>query len=275
MSGKLYVVGTPIGNLEDISFRALEILKSVDFIAAEDTRVTSKLLNHFQIRKPLISYFEHNKIEKGKIICNKILSGEVCALVTDAGMPAISDPGEDLVRQCHENSIDIKVIPGPSAAISALSLSGMPSGRFTFEGFLSRNKKSRINHLNSLKNEHRTMIFYESPHKIVHTLRDFLDFFGDVTIFIARELTKIYEEIKILKISEAIDLYSRGARGEFVVILPGVRGVEPEIKYSFTDAVDFAALCVKNGDPCSEAAKKASHKTGIPRSEIYKFITRN
>lgn len=275
MSGKLYIVGTPIGNLEDITLRALKTLQAVDFIAAEDTRVTSKLLNHFNIKKPLTSYFEHNKHEKGNIICQRIQSGESCALVSDAGMPLISDPGEDLVKQCHELNIDVKVVPGPNAAISALCLSGMPSGRFTFEGFLSKNKKSRLAHLKLLENEYRTMIFYEAPHKLLSTLKDFYEFFGDRPISIARELTKIHEEVKTMSVSEAIDFYSKGAKGEFVIIVPGAVVREEKSEYSLSEAIKIALDYVENGESKPNAAKKAGKITGFNKSEIYKIISKD
>ena len=190
--GVLYVVGTPIGNLGDMSPRAVDTLKNVDFIAAEDTRVSVKLLNHFNIKKPLVSYHEHNKAERGKIICARILSGEDCALVTDAGMPAISDPGEELVRQCRENGIKTVAVPGPSAVVTALAISALPTGRFTFEGFLSMNKKSRREHLQEIADERRTMVFYEAPHKLAATLVDLYNALGDRQLSIVRELTKIH-----------------------------------------------------------------------------------
>ena len=195
MSGVLYVVGTPIGNLGDLSPRAAEVLSSVDFIAAEDTRVTLKLLNHFGIKKQMISYFEHNKRERGDIICSRIENGENCAIVTDAGMPCISDPGEELVKQCAERGIKTVAVPGPSAVISALAVSGLATGRFTFEGFLSTSKKSRNEHLEQLKSERRTMIFYEAPHKLSATLNDMYNAFGDRKISIVREITKIHDEV--------------------------------------------------------------------------------
>ncbi len=199
MSGALYLVGTPIGNLGDFSPRGLETLKAVDFIAAEDTRVTLKLLNHFDIHKPLVSYYEHNKFASGEKILARILSGETCALVTDAGMPAISDPGEELVALCARHHVDVFVIPGPSAVVSALAVSGLPTGRFCFEGFLSVNKKSRTAHLESLKNESRTMIFYEAPHKLLRTIEDMLTVLGDRPVTVARELTKLHEELHIVR----------------------------------------------------------------------------
>ncbi|MFZ2538166.1 MAG: 16S rRNA (cytidine(1402)-2'-O)-methyltransferase, partial [Oscillospiraceae bacterium] len=201
----LYVVGTPIGNLGDMSYRAIETLKSVDFIAAEDTRVTVKLLNHFEIKKPMISYYEHNLRERGQYIIDRILAGETCAIVSDAGMPCISDPGEDLVRLCAEQKVDVKVIPGPSAVVSALALSGLKTSRFTFEGFLSTNKANRAAHLKSIINEERTMIFYEAPHKLLPTLKDMLVTLGDRQISIARELTKLYEQVIRMTLSEAVE----------------------------------------------------------------------
>ncbi|MDE6862830.1 MAG: 16S rRNA (cytidine(1402)-2'-O)-methyltransferase [Eubacterium sp.] len=184
MSGKLYIVGTPIGNLGDLSPRAVDVLDSVDFIAAEDTRVTMKLLTHFNIKKEMVSYFEHNKRERGEIICTRIANGESCAIVTDAGMPAISDPGEDLVKLCHEMSIEVESVPGPTAFATALAISGMPSGRFTFEGFLSVNKKSRREHLEEIKDEKRTLIFYEAPHKLSNPWKDLYNVLGDIKLAI-------------------------------------------------------------------------------------------
>jgi len=218
----LYVVGTPIGNLNDMSPRAIETLSSVDFIAAEDTRVTLKLLNHFDIKKPMVSYFEHNKEYRGEIICNRILQGESCAIVTDAGMPCISDPGELLIKQCEQFGIKTVVVPGPSAVISALCLSGLATGRFCFEGFLSVNKKSRSEHLESLLTESRTMIFYEAPHKLSNTLKDLYDTFPDRKLTIARELTKLHEQIIRTTTKDAYEKYSDGSlKGEIVLILEG------------------------------------------------------
>ena len=201
---KLYIVGTPIGNLGDFSPRAVETLSNCDFIAAEDTRVTVKLLNHFGIKKNMVSYFEHNRRERGEMIVSRMLAGETCALVTDAGMPAISDPGEDLVKLCHDNGIKVESVPGPCAFTTALALSGMPSGRFTFEGFLSVNKPSRREHLDSLKNETRTMLFYEAPHKLGATLKDMYSTFGDREIAIVREITKVHEQVIKITLSKAV-----------------------------------------------------------------------
>ena len=222
MAGTLYLVGTPIGNLGDISPRALETLESVDFIAAEDTRVTLKLLNHFGIRKPLICYFEHNRAEMGEKLLDRLLAGESCALVTDAGMPAISDPGEDIVRRCAEEGVPVLGVPGPSALVTALALSGLPTQRFCFEGFLAVSGKSRREHLESLRGEKRTMIFYEAPHKLLRTLQDLLDFFGDRDVALCRELTKLHEEVIRTTLSGAVARFSETPpRGEFVLVLRG------------------------------------------------------
>ena len=272
MSGKLYVVGTPIGNLEDFSPRAIRILGGVDFIAAEDTRVTLKLLNHFEIKKPLLAYFEHNKQEQGKNVIARLLSGETCALVTDAGMPAISDPGEDLVRGCHENGIEIESVPGPVAFATALAVSGMPSGRFCFEGFLSVNKPSRIKHLEEIKNEKRTLIFYEAPHKLLRTLSDLLSALGDRNIAVVRELTKIHETVFRTNLSGAVEYYSENApKGEIVLIIEGAKE-KADAVYTLAQAVTLARELMAEGSSASAAAKEAAHITGIKKSEIYKGI---
>lgn len=271
MSGKLYVVGTPIGNLEDFSPRARRILSEVDFIAAEDTRVTVKLLNHLQISKPMVAYFEHNKKERGNVVIDRMLGGENCALVTDAGMPAISDPGEDLIRECHERGIAVESVPGPTAFATALALSGMPSGRFCFEGFLSVNKPSRKQHLAEVKNERRTMIFYEAPHKLIKTLADMYEAFGERNIAIVREITKIHETVMRTSFSEAIEFYkTQEPRGEYVLIIEGAK--EQETSYTLQDAVTLAKKLVEEGQPTSAAAKEAAQITGIKKSEIYKAM---
>lgn len=271
MTGKLYVVGTPIGNLEDFSPRARRILSEVDFIAAEDTRVTVKLLNHFEISKPMVAYFEHNKKERGNVVIDRILGGENCALVTDAGMPAISDPGEDLVRECFENGIEVESVPGPTAFATALAVSGMPSGRFCFEGFLSVNKPSRMKHLEEVKNERRTMIFYEAPHKLLRTLIDMLEVFGDRKIAIVRELTKIHETVMRATFSEAVEYYKENEpRGEYVLIIEGAQ--EESVNYTLDDALKLAKELVKSGFSTSAAAKEAAQTTGIKKSEIYKAM---
>lgn len=275
MSGILYVVGTPIGNLGDMSPRAVETLENVDFIAAEDTRVTLKLLNHFGIKKPMVSYFEHNKHQRGEIICRRILSGENCAIVTDAGMPCISDPGELLVKQCEEYGIEVKAVPGPSAVISTLAISGLPTGRFTFEGFLSVNKKSRMEHLESVKNETRTMIFYEAPHKLNATLRDMLGAFGNRSIAIVRELTKIHEEVIRTTLEQAVERYSEAPlKGEIVLVIDGAKPVDNNKVYTEEEAADLAiALAAEEDISLSEASKKAAKETGIKKGIIYKLAT--
>lgn len=273
MSGILYVTGTPIGNLSDLSPRAVETLESVDFIAAEDTRVTLKLLNHFGIKKPMVSYFEHNKRERGEIICARIEQGENCAIVTDAGMPCISDPGEDLVKLCEERGIKTVVIPGPSAVISALAVSGLSTGRFTFEGFLSVNKKSRADHLKSLANEHRTMIFYEAPHKLPQTLRDLYASFGDRKLTIVREITKIHEEVIRTTTKNAAENLSDGSvKGEIVLVLEGAPQVDDTEEFTLEYAVDTAKKLIENGARATDAAKEAAALTGFKKNEIYKEL---
>ncbi len=273
MSGILYVTGTPIGNLSDMSPRAIQTLESVDFIAAEDTRVTMKLLNHFNIKKPMISYFEHNKRERGEIICKRIESGENCAIVTDAGMPCISDPGEDLIKLCEERNIKTVVIPGPSAVISALAVSGLETGRFTFEGFLSVNKKSRNEHLQSLKNERRTMIFYEAPHKLPATLRDLYSAFGNRRLSIAREITKIHEEVIRTTTEYAAENYTdESIKGEIVLVLEGAKEDKNEEKYTLQDAVEIAKKLIEQGEKTTSAAKQAAEICGCKKNEIYKEL---
>lgn len=271
MSGKLYVVGTPIGNLGDMSPRAVETLEKVDFIAAEDTRVTVKLLNHFDIKKEMLSYYEHNKNQKGNLIIERMLKGESCAVVSDAGMPAISDPGEDLVRKAREVGIEVESVPGPSALITAISISGFPCGRFCFEGFLSMNKISRRSHLSELKTEKRTMVFYEAPHKLPATLKDMLNFFGNRKIVLVRELTKIHETVMHSTLEEASLYYSENSpKGEFVLI---VEGAKEEVQvYSLEEAVALAKKFVAEGKSTSSAAKEASEVTGIKKGDIYKSI---
>lgn len=272
MSGKLIVVGTPIGNLSDFSPRAAEALASADFIAAEDTRVTRKLLTHFQIHKPLVSYYEHNKYERGGVLCDRMAAGETCALVSDAGMPAISDPGEMLVAQCVERGIPVSVVPGPSAVVSALAVSGLPTGRFTFEGFLSVNKKSRREHLESLKSEKRTMVFYEAPHKLAGTLADLLSTFGDRRIALARELTKIHEEVVRTTLAQAAQLYAGGgAKGEFVLVLEGAPETAPEAEPE-QDAVALAEEYLSQGLSAAQASKRAAAETGRKKNELYRGL---
>ncbi len=272
MSQKLYVVGTPIGNLEDLSPRAVRILSEAHFIAAEDTRVTLKLLNHFGIKKELISYFEHNKTEKGEIIINRILKGESCALVTDAGMPAISDPGEELVRQAHEIGVQIESVPGPTAFATALAISGMPSGRFCFEGFLSVNKKSRKEHLESIKNEERTIIFYEAPHKLLNTLKDLYSALGERNVAVVKEITKLHETVLRFKLSTAIDYFTQNTpRGEYVLIVEG-KEKEKQKEYTIQEAVEIAKGLINSGMSASLAAKEAAATTGFKKGEIYSLM---
>lgn len=273
MSGTLYIIGTPIGNLGDLSPRAVEILRSVDFIAAEDTRVTLKLLTHFGIKKPLISYFEHNKMERGEIILARVEAGENCAQVSDAGMPAISDPGELLVRQAHERGIPVVAVPGPSAVITALAVSGLPTGRFTFEGFLSVNKKSRREHLAEVKNEHRTMVFYEAPHKLLTTLTDMLAAWGDRPLALVRELTKIHEEVRRTTLSEAVAYYTENPpRGEFVLVIAGAPQQAEQQAETLEDAVKLAQSLIDGGAAASAAAKEAASVTGYKKNEIYRLL---
>ena len=268
---KLYVVGTPIGNLGDISPRGLETLQKVDFIAAEDTRVTLKLLNRFEIKKEMVSYFEHNKGLKDDIIIERILRGESCALVSDAGMPAISDPGEDLVRKCREAGVEIESVPGPTAVATALAISGFPTGRFCFEGFLSVNKLSRKEHLDELKNEKRTMVFYEAPHKLQTTLKDMLQVFGDREIALVKELTKIHENVFITTLSSALAEYEiNPPKGEFVLIVKGAKEIKEE--YTLKDAVKIAKGLMEKGKSASMSAKEAAKITGIKKGDIYKEI---
>lgn len=272
MSGKLYVVGTPIGNLSDFSPRAVETLASVDFIAAEDTRVTLKLLNHFEIKKPMVSYFEHNRRERGEIILERIKSGENCAIVTDAGMPAISDPGEDLVDLCLSNGITIESVPGPTAFATAMAMSGLPSGRFTFEGFLSVNKPSRREHLEEIVSERRTMVFYEAPHKLTATLKDLYKYLGDRRIALIKELTKIHETVERTTLSEACEKYSaQTPKGEFVIVIEG--STEPKQKeVSLDEAVALAKGLVENGMAINDAAKEIAKETKLKKGDIYKAL---
>ena len=270
MAGMLYLVPTPIGNLGDISQRCRETLEQADFIAAEDTRVSLKLLNHLGIKKSLVSYFEHNKAFKGEKIVERILAGETCALVSDAGSPAISDPGEDLVKLCHEAGIVVCAIPGPCAAITALSISGQATGRFCFEGFLSTAKKSRKEHLESLIKEPRTMIFYEAPHKLVTTLEDMAAVFGeDRPISLCRELTKLHEEVVRTTLGAAVEKYTQNApKGEFVLI---VAGAEPEEKEAASpeDAAARVQALMEEGLSRKDAVKQTAKELNLPKNVVY------
>lgn len=273
LNGKLYVVGTPIGNLSDFSERAINTLKAVDFIAAEDTRVTIKLLNHFAIKKTMVSYHEHNLHESGNKIIERLQNGETCALVTDAGMPAISDPGEVLVKQCHENGFKVESVPGPCAFSTALAISGMSSKRFTFEGFLPVNKKERKEHLEEIKTETGTLIFYEAPHKLKQTLSDLNSYLGNREVAIVRELTKIHEEVIKTTLDDAQTLYDeKDPKGEYVIIVSGAKKSETNEGYSLEEAVAMAKSLMDEGLSASSAAKQAANHTGIKRNEIYPLI---
>ena len=273
MSGTLTLVPTPIGNLSDISPRCREALEQADFIAAEDTRVTLRLLNHLEIKKPLVSYYEHNKDFSGKKIVERILAGENCVQVSDAGTPAISDPGEDLVRLCAESGITVTSIPGPCAAITALSMSALPTGRFCFEGFLSTNKKSRAAHLSSLKNEVRTMIFYEAPHKLPATLKDLAEVFGaQRRISLCRELTKLHEEVLRTTIGEAIALYEeQSPRGEFVLIVEGGEEAKEEA-LTLEAAIALVEELLEQGMSKKDAVKQVAKETSFPKNSLYDAV---
>ena len=272
MSGKLFVVGTPIGNLSDFSPRAIETLSQVDFIAAEDTRVTIKLLNKFNINTPMVSYHKFNTHDRGEEICARIENGENCAIVTDAGMPCISDPGEMLVRQCADRGITVCAVPGPTALASALAISGLPTGRFAFEGFLSVNKPSRREHLISLIHEKRTMVFYEAPHKLSATLRDMLQYLGDRRISIVRELTKVHEEVIRTTLAEAVKSYADDSiTGEIVLVIEGSNEAETSDS-TLEDAVRTARELADTGLSLSDAAKESAKLTGFKKGDIYKQL---
>ena len=275
MAGILYLVATPIGNLGDFTPRAVETLENADFIAAEDTRVSMKLLNHFGVKKPLISYHEHNHVTAGQSVLNRLLAGESCALMTDAGTPAISDPGEDLVRLCAENGVEVRAIPGCCAAVNALAVSGLPTGRFTFEGFLTVNKKSRREHLDSLKSERRTMIFYEAPHKLQNTLKDLTDAFGpERRISLCRELTKLHEQILRMTLGEALAYYTENdPRGEYVLILEGAAEASVEA-LTLEDAVSLALERIASGASKKDAVREVSRETGFPKNALYDAVLR-
>lgn len=270
MSGTLYLVATPIGNLGDLSPRAVETLAAADFIAAEDTRVSLKLLNHFGVKKPLVSYHEHNHAGAGRSILERLLAGESCALVTDAGTPAVSDPGEDLVRLCAENGVEVQSIPGCCAAISALAVSGLPTGRFTFEGFLSVNKKARREHLDSLREETRTMIFHEAPHKLRNTLADFVEFFGpERRIALCRELTKLHEETRRCTLAEAAAWYAENdPRGEYVLVVAG-KERRQEAAVTLEEGVAQVLALREQGLRLKDAAREVSAHTGLSKNELY------
>ena len=270
MPGTLYLVPTPIGNLGDISARMADTLAEADFIAAEDTRVTLKLLNHLGIKKPMVSYYRHNTGESGAAVLSRLMAGESCALVTDAGTPAISDPGEDLVRQCAREGIPVVSIPGPCALITALAASGLPTGRFTFEGFLAMNRKNRRSHLEELKGETRTMLFYEAPHKLQSTLADLLDTFGpDRRIALCRELTKLHEEVRRTTLGEAVAWYEENPpKGEFVLVVEGGTPTAENVPTLETGVLRVAELRA-SGASLRDAARQAAAELGLPRKALY------
>ena len=274
----LYLVATPIGNLGDLSPRAREVLSAVDFIAAEDTRVTQKLLTACGLpHKPLVSYYEHNRRARGEVVLARLLAGESCALVTDAGTPAVSDPGEDLVALCAEHDVPVVPIPGCCAAVCALAASGLPTGRWCFEGFLSVNKKARRAHLDALQNEKRTMIFYEAPHKLCATLRDLAEAFGGARrISLSRELTKLHEETLRMTLAEAVGYFDQTPpRGEFVLIVEGAPD-EPETEQDEQARLAAAAAAVRRrmeeGQTQKDAVKAVSAETGVKKNALYRFV---
>lgn len=272
MTGKLYLVPTPIGNLGDISPRCAETLAEVDFIAAEDTRVTLKLLNHLGVKKPMVTYHRHNTQTGGQAVLNRLLAGEDCALVTDAGTPAVSDPGEELVALCAQSGVAVIAIPGPCALVSALAVSGLPTGRFTFEGFLAMNKKNRRAHLEALRGEARTMIFYEAPHKLTATLADLRDAFGaQRRVALCRELTKLHEEVRRTTLGEAAEWYAQNPpKGEFVLVLEGAAPVEAE-GASLEEGVKQVLALRESGSSLRDAVRQAAAQTGLPKNELYEL----
>ena len=270
MAGTLYLVPTPIGNLGDISQRMADTLAEVDFIAAEDTRVTIKLLNHLELKKPMVSYYRHNTEAGGQAVLARLLAGESCALVTDAGTPAVSDPGEELVALCAGAGVDVVAIPGPCALITALSVSGLLTGRFTFEGFLPMNKKNRRAHLDSLRREKRTMIFYEAPHKLTATLEDLKEYFGgERRLTLCRELTKLHEEVRRTTVGEAAEWYAANPpRGEFVLVLEGDAGQE-EKAYTLDDGLARIAELREGGASLRDAVRQTAREYSLSRNELY------
>ena len=275
VGGTLYLVATPIGNLSDISERALKVLGGVDFVAAEDTRNTGKLLAYFGISKPMVSYFEHNKRERGEVIVERLLNGESCALVTDAGTPAISDPGEDLVRLCAEKGVIVTSIPGCCACVNALALSALATGRFCFEGFLSTNKNERSTRLNELKNDTRTHIFYEAPHKLTKTLDDIIEVFGDRKIALCRELTKLNEEVIRTTLSGAIEYYKENApRGEYVLVIEGAdaSAIKNEAFWANMSLSEHVDYYVAQGMKKMDAIKTVAKDRDMPKNEVYKEV---
>ena len=274
MSGKLYICPTPIGNLEDMTYRTIRILNEVDLIAAEDTRHSIKLLNHFEISKPLTSYHEHNKDSKGGYLINKLLEGENIALISDAGMPGISDPGEDIIKQAIEHNIDIEVLPGATASITALVGSGLETAKFAFEGFLDRDKKVRRNQLEELKEERRTIIFYESPHRLKDTLKDMLKVLGNRRIAVNREITKKYQEIIREDIETVININNeKEVKGEFVLIVEGFKG-EKTVQNSYEDLTEreYVITLMENGMDKKDAIKTVCKDRKLKKDVVYKQV---
>ncbi len=274
MSGKLYICPTPIGNLEDMTYRTIRILNEVDLIAAEDTRHSIKLLNHFEISKPLTSYHEHNKDSKGGYLINKLLDGENIALISDAGMPGISDPGEDIIKQAIEHNIEIEVLPGATASITALVGSGLETAKFAFEGFLDRDKKVRRNQLEELKEEHRTIIFYESPHRLKDTLKDMLKVLGNRKIAVNREITKKYQEIIREDIETVINIFNeKEAKGEFVLIVEGFKG-EKTVQNSYDDLNEreYVVALMERGIDKKDAIKTVCKDRKLKKDVVYKQV---
>ena len=268
--GILYVVGTPIGNLGDMTYRAVETLEKVDFICAEDTRVSSKLLNYFEIKTPLVSYHEHNAAQVGGSICDRIAAGENAAIVTDAGMPCISDPGELLVKMCYDRGIKVEVVPGPSAVISGLAISGLNTKNFQFEGFLSVTKKQRQEHLAAVAKSTHTLVFYEAPHKLQNTLEDMLRFFGDRKISLCRELTKLHEEVIRTTLSQAVEMYKDvKPKGEFVLVIEGANESELSAAETIDEALEQVRTLMQKGMRGADACKQIAKATGFSKGELY------
>ena len=270
MAGTLYLVPTPIGNLGDISPRCAETLAQADFIAAEDTRVSRKLLNHLGLKKPMVSYYRHNTQAGGQAVLERLLAGESCALVTDAGTPAVSDPGEELVALCAQAGVEVVALPGPCALITALAVSGLPTGRFTFEGFLAMNKKNRRAHLAALRDEERTMIFYEAPHKLRATLADLLEQFGpERRLTLCRELTKLHEEVRRTTLGAAAEFYETNPpRGEFVLVLEGAQPCRA-VEVPMEQGVALVCALRASGLSLRDAGRQAAQQTGLPKNELY------
>lgn len=273
-SGTLYLVGTPIGNLEDLTYRAVRILKEVDFVAAEDTRVSGKLLHYLEISKPLVSYHEHNKKQRGPELVQRLLQGETCALVTDAGMPAISDPGEDLANLCHEAGIPVIPVPGACAAVSALAQSGLPSGKWCFEGFLPTANKQRRERLAVLKQETRTCIVYEAPHRLKATMQDLAEQLGDRRVSISREITKLHEECLRMTLTEAAAYYAQHEpRGEFVLVIEGAsENAEQAAASQMEQAIALTQELTAAGLTLRDAVKQAAKQTGARKNQLYQTM---